>query len=73
MNNSRIVRECRRCLHLLSGTFPLAYVAVHNNVPENCRADELVRAGALLLESFSIELVMPLRQVGHYAEIFSKR
>ena len=57
MNNSRIVRECRRCLGLLSGRFtsvPLVCVPGHCNIPGNCRTDELARAGALLPEFSSI-------------------
>ena len=57
-----LVRECRRCLDLLSERFSVSLVWVpgHSNVLGNCRADEIARAGALLLESSSIELGMPL-------------
>ena len=35
---------------------PLVWVSVHSNIPCNCRANELARAGKLLPESSSIEL-----------------
>ena len=54
MNNCRIVRECHRCLDFRSGRFTsvsLVWAHGHYNIPENCRADEIAKAGALLLES----------------------
>ena len=35
----------------------------HSNIPGNCRADKLVKAGVSLLESSSIESGMPLSSV----------
>ena len=48
-----------------SGRFSatLIFVPGHSNIPENCRADELTRAGALLPKSSSIGLGMPLAAV----------
>ena len=61
-NNSRIVRECRRCLNFLSGRFSvtLSWVPGHCDIPGNCSADGQARAGALLPEFSSIDLGMPL-------------
>ena len=61
LNNARMVRECRHCLDLISERFSVSLVCVpgHSNVLENCRADELARAGALLPESSSFELGIP--------------
>ena len=36
---------------------------VSSDISENCRADELARAGALLPDFSSIELVMPIALV----------
>ena len=66
VNTPRIVRECRRCLGLLSGRFTsvsLVWVPLHCNIPGNCRADEFASVGALLAEFSSIELGMPLASV----------
>ena len=62
VNNSRVVREYRRYLDLLFVYFSVSLVWVPGltNVLGNCRADELARTGALLPESSSIELGMPL-------------
>ena len=63
LNNSRIVRECRRCLNLLSGFFTsisLVSVNGHCNILGICRVDELASADALLPESSSIKLGMAL-------------
>ena len=62
VNNSRILGECRRCLDLLSGPFSVSLVWIfgHSSVLWNCTADELARAGALVRESSSIKLGMPL-------------
>ena len=62
VNNSRIVREYRRCLDLLSGRFTrgsLVCVSGHNYITGNYRADELARACAILPESSSIKLGVP--------------
>ena len=68
VDNSRIVRECRRCLDRLSGRFSVSLVWVfgHSNVLENCRADELARAGFDWIKN-----VTCLVQVGYCAEILS--
>ena len=63
VNNSRVVRECRRCLDLLSSRFnsvSLVWIPGHCRISGNCRADELAWAGALLPKSSSIELGIPL-------------
>ena len=61
-SDSQAVMECRRCLDLLYGRFTsvtLVWNPGHYNIPGNCRADEL-RTGALLPESSSLELGVPL-------------
>ena len=61
VNNSRIVRDCRSSLDLLSerlNTVSLVWVPGHGAIPGNCRADELARADALLPEFSSVELCM---------------
>ena len=65
VNNSEVIRKCHRCFDLLSGrsSFIRIWVPGHSNIPENCRADELVRAGALFPESISNDLGMPLASV----------
>ena len=66
VNNSRIVRECRRCLDLLFGRFSsvsLVLAPGHNNIPGNCRADELARATELLQKASSNELGIALVSV----------
>ena len=60
MNNSRIVRVCRRYLNLLSELFNTVSLLW---VPENCRADELFWAGGLLPKPSSIELDVPLAPI----------
>ena len=60
--NSRIVREYR----LLSGRFTivsLVWVPGHCSLPGNCISEELAGAEALLLESSSIQLAVPLGSV----------
>ena len=66
MNYSRIVRECPRCLDLLSGcstSFSLVYFPRYSNIQGNCRTHELARADALLMTSSSIDLDMPLASI----------
>ena len=60
MDISRIFRECRRYLNLLSGRFNISLIPGHCNVLGNCRTDDLARDGALLPQSSLIELHMPL-------------
>ena len=62
VTNYRIVRNCRRCVDLLSGHFSvsLIWVPVYSNIMGKSKADELARTGALLPESSTIELGMPL-------------
>ena len=62
VNNSRIVRECRRCFDFLSGRFTsvsLVWVPGHFTILGNCRAGELAKAVAIFSESSSIELDVP--------------
>ena len=53
MHNCRVVRECHRCLDLLSESFSvsLVWASGHSNMPEKCRADQLGRDRTLLPES----------------------
>ena len=62
MQNSRIVRECCRCLDLLFGHFSVSLVwfSGHSKVLRNCRADELASTAALLSKSSSIEFGVSL-------------
>ena len=60
VNNSKFVKECRRCLDLLSGRFCASLVWFPGQVLGNYRAHGLLRAGAPFPKSSSIELGMPL-------------
>ena len=63
---SGFVNNSRDCLDLLSGrltSVSLVWVPGHSDIPGNCRADELAKAGALLPEFSSIELGLPLASV----------
>ena len=61
VDNCRIFRKCRRCLWPLHQRFTV--VSPRTLIPVNCRTDELARAFALLPESSSTELGMPLALV----------